>query len=269
MMDTGGAKGQTVPMSASEVIARAGEMLGIAPPMVINEYGMSELCSQLYDATSLTARACWIRRSGSRFATVAAGDGTGSGHVAAGGGRGNRAADVFRSRQRRLGVGGHDRDLGFVERAGSRAGSSGGRRVRGARWGSDNFRRPKRRGRRDECMYCDQRRARQRGKRRAELGADGRCARARIRALGRPRLRAPARRDRGDRGFGWIFGCDARGLDRRAAETVRWRQVDVDGGHGGPPHFRKTVGSIVAGNVAGAGIHEIAIALIAGARVTD
>ena len=31
----------------------------------------------------------------------------------------------------------------------------------------------------------------------------------------------------------------------------------------------KTVGFIVAGNVAGAGIHEIAIALIAGARVTD
>jgi hypothetical protein len=52
MMDTGGAKGQVVPMPASEVIARAGETLGIAPAMVINEYGMTELCSQLYDATS-------------------------------------------------------------------------------------------------------------------------------------------------------------------------------------------------------------------------
>jgi hypothetical protein len=52
MMDTGGAKGQVVPMQASEVIARAGETLGIAPAMVINEYGMTELCSQLYDATS-------------------------------------------------------------------------------------------------------------------------------------------------------------------------------------------------------------------------
>ena len=52
MMDTGGAKGQAVPMPASEVIARAGETLGIAPAMVINEYGMTELCSQLYDATS-------------------------------------------------------------------------------------------------------------------------------------------------------------------------------------------------------------------------
>ena len=52
MMDTGGAKGQAVPMQSAEVIARAGELLAIAPAMVINEYGMTELCSQLYDATS-------------------------------------------------------------------------------------------------------------------------------------------------------------------------------------------------------------------------
>jgi len=52
MMDTGGAKGQSVPMTAAEVIARAGELLAIAPAMVVNEYGMTELCSQLYDATS-------------------------------------------------------------------------------------------------------------------------------------------------------------------------------------------------------------------------
>lgn len=52
MMDTGGAKGQAVPIESSEVIARAGELLAIAPAMVINEYGMTELCSQLYDATS-------------------------------------------------------------------------------------------------------------------------------------------------------------------------------------------------------------------------
>jgi hypothetical protein len=51
MMDTGGGKGQGVPMQAAEVIARAGELLAIAPAMVINEYGMTELCSQLYDAT--------------------------------------------------------------------------------------------------------------------------------------------------------------------------------------------------------------------------
>ncbi|MGC2493508.1 hypothetical protein [Candidatus Binatus sp.] len=52
MMDTGGAKGQIVPMPASEVIAQAGDLLAIAPAMVINEYGMTELSSQLYDATS-------------------------------------------------------------------------------------------------------------------------------------------------------------------------------------------------------------------------
>jgi len=51
MMDTGGAQGQAVPMQASEVIGDAGELLAIAPAMVINEYGMTELCSQLYDAT--------------------------------------------------------------------------------------------------------------------------------------------------------------------------------------------------------------------------
>lgn len=51
MMDTGGAKGQAAPMQSTEVIARAGELLAIAPAMVINEYGMTELCSQLYDAT--------------------------------------------------------------------------------------------------------------------------------------------------------------------------------------------------------------------------
>ena len=52
MMDTGGAKGQAVPMQAAEVIGRAGELLAIAPAMVVNEYGMTELCSQLYDATA-------------------------------------------------------------------------------------------------------------------------------------------------------------------------------------------------------------------------
>jgi hypothetical protein len=53
MMDTGGAKGQAAPLQASEVVARAEELLAIAPAMVVNEYGMTELCSQLYDATSL------------------------------------------------------------------------------------------------------------------------------------------------------------------------------------------------------------------------
>jgi hypothetical protein len=55
MMDTGGAKGQVSPMAAVGVIARAGEFLGIAPDLVINEYGMTELCSQLYDATAFNS----------------------------------------------------------------------------------------------------------------------------------------------------------------------------------------------------------------------
>jgi acyl-protein synthetase LuxE len=53
MMDTGGAKGQTTPLAADEVIDAAGDLLAIPPAMVINEYGMTELCSQLYDATAL------------------------------------------------------------------------------------------------------------------------------------------------------------------------------------------------------------------------
>jgi hypothetical protein len=52
MMDTGGAKGQAVAMDSSEVIGDAGELLAIAPAMVVNEYGMTELCSQLYDGTA-------------------------------------------------------------------------------------------------------------------------------------------------------------------------------------------------------------------------
>ena len=51
LMDTGGAKGQVAPLEAAEVIELAARIMGIEPAMVINEYGMTELCSQLYDAT--------------------------------------------------------------------------------------------------------------------------------------------------------------------------------------------------------------------------
>lgn len=51
IMDTGGAKGQTVPLDASAICDRARVLLGVASEFVINEYGMTELCSQLYDAT--------------------------------------------------------------------------------------------------------------------------------------------------------------------------------------------------------------------------
>jgi Acyl-protein synthetase, LuxE len=51
LMDTGGAKGQAIPLGAGEVVEQARTLLGIDPTMVINEYGMTEMCSQLYDAT--------------------------------------------------------------------------------------------------------------------------------------------------------------------------------------------------------------------------
>ena len=51
LMDTGGAKGQVIPLTPAEVVARAHACLGIEPALVINEYGMTEMCSQLYDAT--------------------------------------------------------------------------------------------------------------------------------------------------------------------------------------------------------------------------
>jgi hypothetical protein len=56
MMDTGGPKGQRVPLSPAEVASRAGELLGVEADLVINEYGMTELCSQLYDATPFNSR---------------------------------------------------------------------------------------------------------------------------------------------------------------------------------------------------------------------
>jgi len=55
LMDTGGAKGQVEPLSAAEVVDRAERRLGIDPAMVINEYGMTEMCSQLYDATKFNS----------------------------------------------------------------------------------------------------------------------------------------------------------------------------------------------------------------------
>jgi hypothetical protein len=51
VMDTGGAKGQAVPLSAEALRAAALRWLGIEAPLVINEYGMTEMCSQLYDLT--------------------------------------------------------------------------------------------------------------------------------------------------------------------------------------------------------------------------
>ena len=55
IMDTGGAKGQANPLDTAAVCDGAREFFGIEPPYVINEYGMTELCSQLYDATSFNS----------------------------------------------------------------------------------------------------------------------------------------------------------------------------------------------------------------------
>ena len=55
LMDTGGSKGQSTPLDASAVVELAAARLGLAPALVINEYGMTELCSQLYDATPLNS----------------------------------------------------------------------------------------------------------------------------------------------------------------------------------------------------------------------
>jgi hypothetical protein len=57
LMDTGGAKGQTVPLKDYEVRQLAWTLLGIEPMCAINEYGMTELCSQLYDATPFNSSA--------------------------------------------------------------------------------------------------------------------------------------------------------------------------------------------------------------------
>jgi Acyl-protein synthetase, LuxE len=56
LMDTGGAKGQTVPLGSGQVVEQAQALFGLDPAMVINEYGMTEMCSQLYDTTSFNAR---------------------------------------------------------------------------------------------------------------------------------------------------------------------------------------------------------------------
>ena len=65
-MDTGGPKGQSVPLRPGQVIERARDLLGLDAALVINEYGMTEMCSQLYDATSFNSPD--VRRAESRGA---------------------------------------------------------------------------------------------------------------------------------------------------------------------------------------------------------
>jgi hypothetical protein len=50
LMDTGGYKGSDRTVSPDALRASYGERLGMLPSHCVNEYGMTELCSQLYDA---------------------------------------------------------------------------------------------------------------------------------------------------------------------------------------------------------------------------
>jgi hypothetical protein len=51
LMDTGGFKGQSRAVDEDEMRARYRDRLGIEPAFAINEYGMTEMCSQFYDTT--------------------------------------------------------------------------------------------------------------------------------------------------------------------------------------------------------------------------
>ena len=50
LMDTGGYKGRSREVPPHEMVRAYDELLGIPPHMCVNEYGMTELCSQMYDA---------------------------------------------------------------------------------------------------------------------------------------------------------------------------------------------------------------------------
>jgi hypothetical protein len=74
LMDTGGYKGRTREIPAPTMRARYARRLGLDPAYCVNEYGMTELCSQYYDA-SLSER---VARAGDERGTArqaAAGDG--------------------------------------------------------------------------------------------------------------------------------------------------------------------------------------------------
>ncbi len=49
LMDTGGFKGKSREVPQGWIYEMAGKLWGISPPYCINEYGMSEMCSQFYD----------------------------------------------------------------------------------------------------------------------------------------------------------------------------------------------------------------------------
>ena len=62
LMDTGGFKGESRSVSAQELRARYTSAFGIPPAGCVNEYGMTELCSQYYDSgDSIKRGPPWLR----------------------------------------------------------------------------------------------------------------------------------------------------------------------------------------------------------------
>lgn len=106
LMDTGGPKGQLKPLEPGDVRALAHRYLGVIPQLVINEYGMTELCSQLYDATPFNRPGLPVgeERVKDRSA-LAQSHHARSGNAAPAGRRRNRIALILRPGQRGLGVG--------------------------------------------------------------------------------------------------------------------------------------------------------------------
>ncbi len=49
VMDTGGFKGWSIDIKKEELYSRYQKTLGIPPHFIVNEYGMTEMCSQFYD----------------------------------------------------------------------------------------------------------------------------------------------------------------------------------------------------------------------------
>jgi hypothetical protein len=48
VVDTGGCKGYGAELARADIVARYGDAFGLEPSAIVNEYGMTELCSQLY-----------------------------------------------------------------------------------------------------------------------------------------------------------------------------------------------------------------------------
>ena len=54
VMETGGFKGRSREMSRADLYSGIGRTLGVEPPWIVNEYGMTEMLSQFYDGVAGT-----------------------------------------------------------------------------------------------------------------------------------------------------------------------------------------------------------------------